>query len=71
MLSGAELNQLLMPTKFGAVPCKAATSNGAVGSRAISPPTPAPTAPIRQSAMMDADVASGRIIIFRLLVAIG
>jgi hypothetical protein len=61
MLSGAELNQLLMPTKFGALPCNAATAKGAVGSRPTSPPMPAPTAPTRQRAIIDADVASDRI----------
>src|SRR5437667_4793194 len=39
MLSGAELNHLLMPVKFGAVPCTAATATGALRSRGASPLT--------------------------------
>ena len=35
MLSGAELNQLLMPAKFGAVLCRAATATA--GGRRTSP----------------------------------
>src|SRR5437879_9259165 len=62
MLSGAELNQLLMPVKFGAVPCAAATANGAVWSRAASPLTPGEAAPIRQRAIAEAHVAKDRIV---------
>src|SRR5882762_10201977 len=62
MLSGAELNQLLMPAKFGAVPCAAATANGAVWPRAAPPLTPDRAAPTRQRAITEADVASERIV---------
>ena len=37
MLSGAEFNQLLMPAKFGAVPCAAASADGADWPCARSP----------------------------------
>src|ERR1039458_1626256 len=55
MLSGAELNQLLMPAKFGAVLCRAAIATGAV-----SPEMPGLAVAIRQSAAMQAEVASDR-----------
>ena len=59
MLSGAELNQLLMPAKFGAVLCSAATVIGAM-SRAASPEIPVVAAAVRQSATMEAEAANIR-----------
>src|SRR5258708_7691083 len=62
MLSGAELNQLLMPAKSGAVPCAAATLNGAAWSRAIWPAMPELAAPTRHNAMTEAEEARKRIV---------
>jgi hypothetical protein len=53
---------LLMPTKFGAVLCAAATVKEVVGSRATTLPRLAPIAPTRQRAITEADVASDRIV---------
>src|ERR1700730_8526535 len=62
ILSGAELNQLLMPAKLGAVRCASATASGAARLRAVSPAMPAPGAPIRHSAIVEAEAASDRIV---------
>src|SRR5882762_10459651 len=71
MLSGAELNQVLMPAKFGAVPCTAATANGAVWSRVTSPPMQGKAVLVRQVAMTEAAAASDRIVIGNSIVKQG
>ena len=66
MSSGAELNHLLMPRKFGAGLCAAATANGVV-----SPLIPVLAVPIMQSAITEADVASDRIVMGIFVVECG
>jgi hypothetical protein len=71
MLSGAELNQVLMPAKFGAVPCTAATANGAVWSRVTSPPMQGKAVLVRQVAMTEVAAASDRIVMGNSIVKQG
>ncbi len=62
MLSGAELNQFLMPAKLGAAFCMSATANGAAWSRATSPLRQGIAVLVRQAATTEAVAARERIV---------
>jgi hypothetical protein len=62
MLSGAELNQLLMPAKSGAAFCTAATANVAAWSAASSPLRQGMAVLVRQAATTAAVAARKRIV---------
>jgi len=60
MLSGAELNQLPRPVKFGAAPWAAATWNGAGRADGASPLAAGGARLARENTAMAADAASDR-----------
>jgi hypothetical protein len=71
MLSGAELNQLLMPAKLGAAFCAAATANGAAWSAASSPLRQGMAVLVRQAATTAAVAARKRIVMASSIIGRG